>query len=167
MRRSYRRPGLARAIDDIFAPRIERRPAGRISPGARRDRLSRLISKLTSQDDPMMIAESVNERRTALRLPADERPFEASAAEGERHVIWLEDVSRSGMRFRSLCPFVCGSVVTIHAPKSLDLAPMRMRLLRTGVVDPMIPERGFEFAGEFLADGDEPHRWYLATRAKR
>jgi hypothetical protein len=167
MHRCYRRPGIARPIDDIFASRPERRKTVRLTANARRERLSKLISRLISQHDPDDFSEAPDDRRIALRQPADERPFEAYCGDAEPQLLWLEDVSRTGMRFRSLCAFPCGSQVTVCPSEGLQLLPITLRVLRVQLIDPLLPERGYEYGGEFVERDERTHAWYLATRARR
>ncbi len=60
-----------------------------------------------------------------------------------------------------------GAMVIVCAPESFELLPVAVRVVRGSVVDPMMPERGFEYGVEYVEQGDQPHAWYLATRAKR
>jgi hypothetical protein len=126
-----------------------------------------LISRLIARHDPEDFEDAPVDRRLALRLPADERPFEAYCDGLEPQTIWMEDVSRSGMRFRSQCAFACGTPVVVIAPEGFKLSPVQVRIVRAQMVDPLLPERGFEYGGEYLESDDQPHAWYLGTRARR
>src|SRR5690349_17290486 len=106
MDRRYRRPGVARPADDLLAYRMPPSRARRTSPRAQLGRLERLMQRVVGQSfSPQdqnafaLLPETPTDRRSALRLPADERPFVASSDGIDPQVIWLEDVSRSGMRF--------------------------------------------------------------------
>lgn len=167
MHRCYRRPGLARPIDDIFTCRSERRYPVRMSVRARRERLTKLITRLISRHDPEDFDETPNDRRFALRQAAEERPFEAFLDDATAQTIWLEDISRSGVRFRSLSTIACGMAMTIRAPMSVQLTPIQVRIVRAQMVDPLMPERGYEYGAEYIEPGEQPHEWYLATRARR
>jgi PilZ domain. len=174
MDRKYRRPGVARPVDDLLTYRTPTARARRTSPRAQLGRLERLMQKIVghsfSPQDHYAFAlppETPSDRRSALRLPADERPFLASCDGLEPQVIWLEDVSRSGMRFRSQQNFACGSVVTVSAPHSFSLEPVTARIIRVQTVDPLIAERGYEYGTEYVAAERPAHSWYLAARLKR
>ena len=167
MHRCYRRPGMARPIDDIFPCRSERQIPARISARARRERLSKLITKLISRHDPDDFEESMEDRRNALRQSAEEHPFDAVTEDHEFQTIWLEDVSRSGIRFRSLTTIACGTPLTIRPPLSHRLSSIKVRIVRAQMVDPLMADRGYEYGAEYLDPGDHPHEWYLATRARR
>ena len=169
MSRRYRRPGVARSVEDIFASYTERRNSNRRVACARRDRLNKFASRMSARHniDQIELMESPEDRRLALRQPADERPFEAWCEGQEPQVVWMEDVSRGGIRFRSQCAFACGSTITVSAPESFRIDPVMARVVRVQMVDPMMPERGFEYGAEYVVLEERPHAWYLATRAKR
>jgi hypothetical protein len=35
------------------------------------------------------------------------------------------------------------------------------------MIDPSMPERGFEYGSEYMTLNEQAHAWFLATRAKR
>ena len=133
----------------------------------RQARLDELIDRLIARHKARPAEQRPVEQRGALRQPTVERPFTAVSESGEINDIWMEDVSRTGMRFRSEAAYACGTVLTVSAPESFSLEPVSARILRAQMIDPMLPERGFEYGAEFVYREDKPHAWFLATRTKR
>jgi hypothetical protein len=58
-------------------------------------------------------------------------------------------------------------VVTVSAPDSFSLEPVTARIIRVQSVDLLIPERGYEYGTEYVAEERPAHSWYLAARLKR
>jgi hypothetical protein len=178
----YRRPGIKRPIDDLFASHTELRRTLRTSASSRKERLDRLVSRLVTRhkyeqpaelplEPPVDQNEQANvmpaDRRHALRQPAVERPFQLSSEGRESHDIWMEDISRSGMRFRSEEAYSCGTLISVTAPETYGLEPVVVRIVRARMISSLLPERGYEYGTEFVVDDERPHAWYLATRARR
>src|SRR5438874_930875 len=98
MDRTYRRPGVSRSSDDLLAHRPLQQGVQRISRRARQGTLERLAGRAFKRGFDTSFDASTD-KRFALRQPADERPFEARCDGEQPQVVWLEDVSRTGMRF--------------------------------------------------------------------
>jgi hypothetical protein len=166
MYRNYRRPGLARRVPDIFESRDPQQQPVRNSP-PKHARLNNLQSLPAEEKSPPEISLPKPDRRFALRLTAIERPFEVQCEGSEQHRVFMEDISRTGMRFRTEVAYPCGKVLFVEAPDSLQLAPIQVRIVRSQMIDPGMPERGFEYGVEYVMLDDLPHAWFHATRLKR
>ena len=106
------------------------------------------------------------ERRDALRQPANGSRIEVECAGHALQEGTLIDVSRSGLRFRSIHLFPCGSTVKVHPPQGADLNVCEARIMRQSVIRGSEPA-AFEYGLQFTKSvGTERHAWFLRLRRR-
>ena len=82
----------------------------------------------------------------------------------EDKAAYIQDVSRTGVRFHSSSCLPCGSTIEMKAEDNSDLRPCKARIMRQWVVEDELSS-GFEYGLRFTDDMNEiRHEWYLSLR---
>jgi len=113
------------------------------------------------------ILEDYDDRRDALRQSIYNLTVRVDTGAETSQEGLLLDVSRTGLRFRTVKNIPCGSSVIVHPPVGVDLAPISATVLRVKVVE---GHDGSSFeCGVRFEDAEElrRHNWWLQLRRRR
>ncbi len=118
-------------------------------------------------DAANIIREDYEDRRDALRQSIYNMTVKIDTDPNTSQDGLLLDVSRTGLRFRTLKNIPCGSSLVVHPPAGVDLPAISATVLRVKVVD---GHDGSSFeCGVRFEDAEElrRHNWWLQLRRRR
>jgi hypothetical protein len=121
--------------------------------------------ELYSVDTTSQVSE--DDRRDALRQPTTRAPFpevELDLGNGEVRKAEILDVSRTGLRLRSVEALTVGTILTLNPPASAGIRPCSAEVARECAVEDDGP-KWFDCGLRFLdLASEERHQWFLRLR---